>query len=338
MLATAVVVGGVLFVAAPVEAQGSAALSIAPRKNYTIEPGKSVEDTLLIRNIDRERPLHLSMRVVDFTFTDDGGTPKLDLSENAPQTTWSLKSFMDVPKNVSIEPGESTSVGFDLAIPGNQGAGSYYSAIVYSSTSSEGGNVGLSASGVTLVFVTVPGDMNEKLTLEKVGTYDAAARKYRLFNMDMPRRIGYTLKNEGNVAESPVGSIAMRNILFGRDVAINDINPNKSLALIGQTRTFEACIILGKEQVDFNGSRQEAASCTSPGLWPGIYTVSLSGFYGQNGNNTREISGKGYFVYAPWWFIIIVVAILAYVSYHVWRLVRFIRKKNGKKSAPRGNR
>src|SRR5690606_19621761 len=129
VLAVVTMIGFTVVNAAPVDAQGSAALSISPRKNYTIEPGNSIDDTLLIRNIDRERPLNLSMRVVDFTFTDDGGTPKLDLSENAPQTTWSLKSFMNAPENITIEPGQSESVAMSISIPENQGAGSYYSAI-----------------------------------------------------------------------------------------------------------------------------------------------------------------------------------------------------------------
>ena len=338
VLAVAVMIGFAVANAVPVEAQGSAALSISPRKNYTIEPGKSINDTLLIRNIDRERPLHLSMRVVDFTFTDDGGTPKLDLSEDAPQTTWSLKSFMNAPENITIEPGESESVAMSIAIPENQGAGSYYSAIVYSSSASEGGNVGLSASGVTLVFVTIPGDVEENLTLEKIGAYDSTERKYKFFNMEMPKRIGYTLKNEGNVAESPVGSIAMKNILFGREKTINDINPSKSLALIGQTRTFEPCISLAKESVNFDGNRQEATTCTDAGLWPGIYSVTLSGFYGQNGNNTKELIGKGYFIYTPLWFIAAVLAVLAYGSFRIWRLVQLIKRKNAKKSTLRGKK
>lgn len=339
MLAVVTMAGFLMAFAEPVAAQGSAALSIPPRKNYTIEPGKGVNDTLLIRNLDRERPLNLSLRIVDFSFTDDGGTPKLMLDENAPQTTWSLKPFMETPDAVTIEPGESESVDLSVKIPEGQGAGSYYSAIVYSSTASEGGNVGLSASGVSLVFVTIPGEMNENLLLQKVGAYDSSSRKYKLFNMEMPKRIGYTLKNEGNVAESPVGSITLRNI-FGQEKTINDINPNKSLALIGQTRTFEACIALAKEQVDFNGSRQEATTCADAGLWPGFYTVELHGFYGQNGNNTQELIGKGYFLFTPLWFLAVVAAVLAYISFHTWRLVRHFRGKSGgsKKRTFRGKK
>lgn len=329
VLAVALVAGLAVVPAEPAEAQGSAALSISPRKDYTIEPGKGVNDTLVIRNLDRERPLSLSLRTVDFTFDDDGGTPKLLLDEDREPTTWSLRSFMDVPEFVEIEPGQTENIPVSVRIPEGHGAGSYYSAIVYSSGASEGGNVGLSASGVTLVFVTIPGEADEKLTLERLGVYDSEARRYITFNVEMPVRAAYTLKNEGNVAGSPVGSMTLRNMLFGKEKIINDINSNKSLALIGQTRTFETCIMTRSEAVDFNGTRQEATTCADPGLWPGIYKVDLHAFYGQNGNNTQEILGKSYFIYAPWWFIVLLIIVLAFVGYRVWRLVRFIQLKRG---------
>lgn len=317
-----------------VDAQGSAALSIVPKKNYTVEPGKTVNDTLLIRNLDSERQLFLSLRVVDFTYTDDGGTPKLMLDEDAPPTLWSLRSHLTLPESVTIEPGSSQTIDMSVTIPRNQGGGSLYSAIVYSSGSSEGGNVGLSASGVTLVFADVPGPVKEDLTLKNLGVYDTATKKYLRFMATEPQRIAYTLENKGNVTASPVGSVTLRS-MFGKEIKIADINPNQSLALIGQTRTYEACIKLKKADVDFNGSRSEATTCAEPQLWPGYYKVTLDGFYGRNGNDTKELLGTAYFWYLPWWFIAIVIAVLLVVSYQVWKIVRYIRRKG---NAPSGKR
>src|SRR4051812_15107537 len=85
MAALAVLVAaGFVMPAQQASAQSSAALSIVPKKNYTIEPGKSVKDKLTIRNLDGESPLVLNLRVVDFTYTDDGGTPRLMLAADAP--------------------------------------------------------------------------------------------------------------------------------------------------------------------------------------------------------------------------------------------------------------
>ena len=312
----------------PVSAQSSASLSITPKKNYTIEQGKSVKDKLLIRNLDSNSALELTLRVVDFTFTDDGGTPKLFLDEDAPQTTWSLRSFLKVPTSVTIPKSGSKSVDMSVAIPKGHGAGSYYSAIVYSSGAPRGGgNVGLNASGVTLVFTQIPGKVNENLKLEKFGAYNDARpgrpAGYVFFANEEPQKIAYTLKNSGNVTEAPVGSITLKG-WFGEPITINRVNPSGSLALIGQTRTYTACIKLKSDEVDFNGSKTLANTCVSPGLWPGMYTATLDLYYGQNGNNTQEVTGTAVFWYLPWWFIIVFFVVLALVLFYGW-----IREKLG---------
>jgi hypothetical protein len=315
--------------ALPASAVSSAALSIVPKKNYVIDAGKSVNDKLVIRNLDALQPLQLSLRVVDFTFTNDGGTPKLMLAADAPQTTWSLKPFMTVPKSVTIAPKSSQSLDMSVAIPAGHGAGSYYSAIVYSSGASDGGNVGLSASGVTLVFTSVPGKVNENLKLQNFGAYASATATspagYSFITADMPQMMAYTLVNNGNVTESPVGSITLKD-MFGHAQTINDINPNKSLGLIGQTRTFTSCIQLKAEDLTLGGATSKSTVCTTPNLWPGRYTATLDAYYGQNGNNTQEILSTATFWYLPWWFVLVIVILLLIIAYIVWRVVRAVRQ------------
>ena len=313
----------------------SAALSIDTEKKYLIEAGKSINDTLKVRNLDKTEPLNLSLRVIDFTYMDQSGTPKLMLDENAPQTTWSLRPFLTIPKSITIEPNTMQTIDMSISIPEGHGAGDFYSAIVYSSGGSDGGNVGLSASGVTLVFANVPGQVNENLTLKKIGAYDPKQSKSKnegfthLITGAKPERIGYSIENKGNVTESPSGSITLKP-LFGKEVVIQDINPSDSLVLIGQTRVFTPCIKQKKQEADFQGSRTEMASCTDPELWPGYYSVKLSAFYGQNGNRTQDLEGNGWFLYLPWWFIIVSVVVLAFVGYHIWKTINYIRSKQGK--------
>jgi len=309
-------------------AQSSAALSIVPKKNYVIEAGKTVKDTITIRNLDTSKALQLTMRVIDFTFSDDGGSPKLMLAEDAPQTTWSLKPFLTIPKSVTVPAGASKTINLSVAIPTKQGAGSYYSALLYSSGAPEGGNVGLSASGVTLVFTSVPGDVNEKLTVEKFGNYNVPTTtnegNYAFITGKSPKTIAYTLKNDGNVTESPVGSITLKD-LFGRETAITNVNPNSSLALIGQSRTFTSCIKLQEEKVEFNSGTAKTTACADSGLWPGYYKASLNLFYGQNGNNTQEVNSNASFWYLPLWFVIVFLVVLLAIAFGIWRLVQKIK-------------
>ncbi len=319
-----------LLPAAPAAAISSSALSIVPKKTYVIEPGKSAKDTLVIRNLDLQQPLELNLRLVDFTFTDDSGAPKLLLAQDAPQTTWSLKPFINVPTSVTVPANSSKTIDMNVAIPAGHGAGSYYSAIVYSSGASEGGNVGLSASGVTLVFASIPGKVDENLKLTKFGAYTAATTGkeagYNFITATEPQTMAYTLANKGNVTESPVGSITLKD-MFGHQYNISDVNPNGSLALIGQSRTFIACVKLKAENLNFSGTRTEAKTCDSAGLWPGFYSAKLDIFYGQNGNNTQEIIKTAHFLYMPWWFTIALIIALLFIAYFAFKAVRYIRQK-----------
>lgn len=327
--------------AVPANAQSSAALSITPKKNYVIEPGKTVNDKLTIRNLDSEKTLDLTLRVVDFTFTDDGGTPKLFLKEDEPQKTWSLKPFLTVPKTVKIAPNESKTLDMSVKVPANHGAGSYYSAIVYSSGAPDGGNVGLNASGVTLAFVNIPGEVKQDLKLEKFGAYTQASAgqkaAYKFLVTEEPKNMAFTLKNNGNVTESPTGTITVKG-WFGQEYTIDNVNPNESLALIGQTRTYVSCMKLKAQEVDFNGAKTQSKACMAAGLWPGYYSASLDLLYGQNGNQTKEIHGSAGFWYLPIWFIIIVLILLVVIGLGVWFLVRKYRSGAGnsrKKSSRR---
>lgn len=323
---------------APAVSADSAALSIVPKKNYQIDPGETINDTLVIRNLDADNPLNLSLRVVDFTFSDDGGTPKLMLDENAEQTAWSLKPFITLPKTISIPAKESRTIDMSVAIPQNHGGGSYYSAIVYSSASPDGGNVGLSASGVTLAFADVTGDINENLKLKEFGPYfynrETGKSEYRYLMMEQPVNMAFTLKNNGNVTAAPVGSITLKH-MFGKEITINEVNPNDSLALIGQTRTYASCIKSETKNVKFEGAETPANSCVTPNLWPGFYSTELNLFYGRNGEQTQDINSTGWFLYMPLWFIIFVLVVLAALGFFIYRLVNKFRGGSTKKSKRR---
>ena len=302
----------------------SSSLSIAPRKDYVIESGDSVSDRLTIRNIDTSNSLQLYLQVVDFTFQDESGTPKLLLDQDAEPTPWSLKNYISIPQTAVVPAGGSTTLDMKVKIPSEIGAGGYYSAIVYSTSAPSGGNLGLAASGVTLAFVNVPGEMKEDLKLQKFGSYDTTTKQYTYFNLTEPINMAYTILNNGNVFEAPVGSINLQS-MWGQKYEIKNVNPNRSLALIGQERTFTACIKLAAEKIDFQGTKADANTCVSPGLWPGLYTASIDLFYGQNGNPTKEITKNIHFWYLPFWFIILVLVVVLVLAFYVWRTIVMLR-------------
>lgn len=305
----------------------STGLGVNPRKDLVVYPGKSVSDQLYVSNLNKNVSATVTLNVVDFKASGETGTPALQLKENAPQTAWSLKPFLTLPKTVDLGPGESKYVPFSIRIPENQGAGSYYSAIKYDPKPTDANDEQVIISGAPsqLLFVTVPGKATQLMNLKKFGTYSIKDGQENgsfksLWVAKQPDRLAYLVQNSGNVAESPSGSIIIKNI-FGKQVkVIDNVNPRENLALIEQTRRFETCIVTETKEVEQDGRKTKVESCKNPGFLPGIYKANMNLFYGINGSNTQEINAVATFWYLPWWFIGVVVLIIAIIAFGIYRI------------------
>jgi hypothetical protein len=317
--------------ALPAYAATSSGLSITPRADFILKPGQTVTDNLQVSNLNNQLPLNLSLRVVDFTFLNNSGAPKLFLSPNTPQTTWSLKSFITMPKTISLGGGQTEEIPVTIKIPPNQGAGSYYSAIDYVASANNSSNVNLNASGVSLIFVTVSGKANENMSLQGLGAYvpdnSEAGGHYASILTSPPAEIGYTLTNKGNITESPVGAITLVPMYGKHDIGIGNANTLSSLALIGQTRQFTVCIQSEKQSIKLNGVTTTTTVCNpKPHLQIGRYTIKLDIFYGQPGKTTHEVTGVATFWYIPLWFIASVFAVIIVIVFGIIYLIRKVRK------------
>jgi len=316
-----------LFATATVHAQSNG-LGVTPRKDFTVQPGKSVTDTVYLSDLSLNQDLDVTIRLVDFGAKNETGTPALQLGDNVPQTPWSLKPFTKIQSTVRVAAGKSVNVPISVTIPANQGAGSYYSAIEYTAQNTETKQkVNISASAATLVFVTVPGTAKEHLTLKQFGAFESdnngGGAFKNFFLGSTPKEFAYRLTNEGNVAEQPTGSMLIKDI-FGHTVKeIDDANPKKQLVLLGQTRRIEVCtkanVLVSKAP---NGQDSQETVCDDPGLMPGHYSAEVALYYGLNGNNTQEILGKTSFWYIPWWSIIALAVAIVVIVGLVWLIRR----------------
>ncbi len=316
-----------LLATSTVQAQSNG-LGISPRKDYTIQAGKAVNDTLYISNLSLNQDLQVSIRVIDFGATDETGTPALQLDDKQPSTPWSLKSFIKVQNSVKIAAGKSVNIPISVTIPAKQGAGSYYSAIEYTAQNPETKEkVNIAASTVSLVFATVPGEAKEQLTLKKFGMYasnekgtDGAFQS--LFLGTTPREFAYRLQNDGNIAEQPSGSLVVKNI-FGRTVKeVENANPKRQLVLIGQTRRIQACLKSSVLASKAPGQDSQQTICDDPGLMPGRYTAQIALYYGLNGQNTQEILASTSFWYIPWWSVVGLLILLLVLAGFGWLIYR----------------
>src|SRR5690606_26094785 len=161
-------------------------------------------------------------------------------------------------------------------------------------SSSEGqGNfqANIQASGVSLVFVKVPGLTKQKLTFMQFGTFvpEGTGGSFKgIFFSDKPKVLAYRLRNDGNIAEQPNASIVVKNSSGKVLYTITDANPKDQLALRGQTRRFDACINPENiVQPTDSGTDINAIVCGDTNFGPGRYTAELTVIYGENGNETR---------------------------------------------------
>ncbi len=337
---TAVLAGFVVAQLGQVSGQSNA-LAIQPRKDYSLRPGESVDDTLTVTNRNNEETLNLQLKIVDFQAQDETGTPQL-MRDSTERTAWSLKNFIDMPQQVTVNPGETIRVPITISIPNDVGAGSYYSAIEYAATGPTAEDrVNISASGVSLVFVKVPGQAKQQLTFMQFGAFvpDATGSggSFKgLYFGERPRVLAYRLKNDGNIAEQPNASIIVKNFSGKTIYTVADANPKDQLALRGQTRRFDACINPEDiTQTTESGADINAVVCGDTNLSPGRYTAELSVLYGENGSETREINARTTFWYLPWWFVGLIVVGLGILAGIVVYIVRRVKDVRGRKTRRR---
>lgn len=320
----------------------SNSLGVNPRRDYTIKSGSKVSDVLYVSNLSKTDALNIDIQLVDFGPQDETGSPKLLLAQKEP-TRWSLKPYLTIAKNVNVPAGKSIEVPFTIAIPAKVGAGSYYGAVKYSAAGDNGANnnVSLTSSSATLVFVRVPGEANDALRLLEFGTFTPNATGTdgtfgKFYGGAAPKYLSYRLKNTGNVAEQPSGSVVIKN-MFGKQVnLLKKANPNNNTVLIDQTRRIDLCFNEQKStrKDPASGREVEETKCNDSKLSPGRYTAKLALLYGDsnNGSSSHEIGAVASFWYLPVWFVIaVVVGLLLFVGI----VVLLVRKLRGRQYSSR---
>lgn len=298
-------------------------LGVTPKESFTMKAGQQASNVLYLSNLSKTQTLRVKLTVVDFTAQDETGTAKLLQASDQPQTPWSLKPYLTLPDIVTVPADGNKQIPFTIKLPASIGAGTYYSAVEYTATAGDNQQqVNVAASSATLLFINVPGKVSELLTMKSFGMSDKD--KFKSFFQKQPADFAYRITNSGNVAEAPAGSLIIKN-MFGHIVTkVSNANPKGQIALIGQTRRFTGCNLKSTAPEEI----AKDTNCKPFDLKPGYYTTSLAVFYGQNGQETRQIGATSHFWYLPWSFIIEVLIVLALIIYFLNRFYsRFSRRR-----------
>lgn len=207
----------------PNPAAGSATdngLKVSPvRSDLVISDGTTQTVVVSVSNVTSGVSAY-EVQINDFTAsTDESGQPQILLDSTKYAPSHSLKRLVGPVPNVTLQPGETKNISVPITVPKGYPAGGYYGAIRFAPHTENDAvnkNVTLSASVGSLVLVTVPGDINEVVSVASLDARKAVAPN----EVDVARTVFFDHKNingvvrfqnSGDVQEQPFGKLTVKN-------------------------------------------------------------------------------------------------------------------------------
>lgn len=187
-------------------------LQISPVRtsNLVVAPGRTGKVTITVSNLTHNA-MTLKPIENDFVASDEGGTPALILDENQYAPTHSLKRFMQPLDLITVPADSRKKVDLIIKVPQDAQPGGYYGALRFQPVESAdpAANTTVQASAASLVLMTVPGPMTEKLSVTdfKIRQDGKSSTSFRSPN-DLSLYV--RMKNDGNVHEGPFGSVTVK--------------------------------------------------------------------------------------------------------------------------------
>jgi hypothetical protein len=229
---------------APVQA-GASGLSISPlRQEITLAPGKADKLDITLKNITGV-PIVAKVSVQDFQSDNVSGVPKI-IANPKVEIPNGIRKFLINPGDVSLAVGQQKTFTIPMQAPANAAPGAYYGLVAYqavpANSSTPGGNnkVALSAAVSQLVFITVPGNIQDRMQLNAIHVYsDKEGTSEGLFFTKPPKAVGIELTNLGNGFAKPFGQVSVKST-GGKEVVAYEMNGGivRSIVLPNSKRTF----------------------------------------------------------------------------------------------------
>lgn len=297
-----------------VSAQAANVLRVTPvRSDIQIQAGATGTVETVITNLTNN---DITVKPIgnDFIAGDQSGTPALILDEDKFAPSHSLKRFMAPLGNITVPANESAIVNLVINVPADAQAGGYFGAIRFAPTIPDsGGQVNLSASVASLVLLTVPGDMVEKI---KLNSFDIQQNGNVNSMFATPDNLGvvFSFENQGNIHIGPFGKVSVKQ---------------------GDTVVYEA---------DFNNKTpRDVILPDSSRRWEmpfenigtfGYYTAVATFTYGST-NQTIEIE-KSFWVIPPVFIIGAIVALVVLIGLII-TIILVVRRRRRKPAFVRHN-
>jgi hypothetical protein len=185
-------------------------LKVSPvRTDIEIQPGTSKTVQTTVTNLTKA-PITVRPIENDFVSGDERGTPALILDTDKYAPTHSLKRFMTPLTDVTIPAGKAKTIGVIITVPKDAQAGGYFGAIRFApATPDGGGQVNLSGSVASLILMTVPGEVTEKLNLTDFAIQQNG-KTNPFFQSSNDLQASVRFENKGGVQAGPFGKVSVK--------------------------------------------------------------------------------------------------------------------------------
>ncbi|GAC1498701.1 MAG: hypothetical protein NVS1B10_00740 [Candidatus Saccharimonadales bacterium] len=277
------------------------------RSNIIVKPGNSTTVTTRIQNVSSAVE-NVQVIINDFEAPhNESGNPALLLSgDTAPQH--SLKQFVSLDEtNFTLQPNDQKTVTVTVKVPEGTAGGGYFGAVRFAPVGASGKkNVNLSGSVASLILLTVPGNLTEKVSLASFGVSQGSTTDTNTWffsNKNLKSIVRF--RNNGNIQEQPFGKVQFKQ---GATVlGTYDINNSETpgSVLPGSTRLFETKL--------------------SKVGWFGKYKVEGNFGYGTHG---QLLSAQSTFYVIPLTIIILAGLVLILILFLIFGLPRAIHNYN----------
>jgi hypothetical protein len=191
-----------------INAQSTIGVSaIPPRLEIIVTPGESVTKTIKVRNESKVEQI-ITTNVKDFIVVDDSGTP-VQVDSKDISNRWAASNWVQVSASkLKLKPGETQSMSVTVIAPKNALPGGHYAMILHSPSNdtvlSQTGAV-IQTNVGTLVYITIPGDINELANIK-----DFTAPNFSEYG---PIPFKATITNLSDIHIAPKTNINITNFL-----------------------------------------------------------------------------------------------------------------------------
>jgi len=292
-----VMVFTMLFGVNTVSAESGQAFSISPPVvELKANRGDEANITIKLTNLS-SGPLSIAVETNDFGAKNETGEPNIIFDDSGKDSIYTLKDWVVIPNDFTIQSKETRSVTFPITIPANAEPGGHYGVIRFTGTTAGGDSqqVALSASIGSLVLLQVNGTITTSASIEDFYTANADFSKNSFFESS-PLQVVSRIKNTGNVHIKPTGTVEITD-MFGKKISTIRMNgdPNDEKNRPGS--------ILPQSIRRFNSELKDMQLF-------GRYTATMKLTYGDG--KTLEKSTEVWVV--PYRQILIVLAVLAILA------------------------